>query len=47
MIKKEKNELEKFVKETGYNKKLEDTYMRDVLDENKEFDEEFYIDWEV
>ena len=30
--------LEKLFKENGYNDELQDTYMREVLDEGKEFD---------
>ncbi len=42
-----KKELEKLIKENGYKEELQDTYMREVLDEDKEFDEDFDIDWEV
>ena len=42
-----KKELEKLIKENGYNEDLQDTYMREVLDEDREFDEDFDIDWEV
>ena len=47
MTEKEKKELEKLIKENGYNEELQDIYMREVLDEDKEFDEDFDIDWEV
>ena len=47
MTEKEKKELEKLIKKNGYNEDLKDTYMREVLDEDKEFDEDFDIDWEV
>ena len=47
MIEKEKKELEKLIKENGYNEELQDTYTREVLDQDKEFDEDFDIDWEV
>ena len=47
MTEKEKKELEKLIKENGYNEELQDTYMREVLDEDKEFDEDFDIDWEI
>tara|TARA_Y100000813_G_C23836509_1_gene199950 strand:- start:106 stop:249 length:144 start_codon:yes stop_codon:yes gene_type:complete len=47
MTEKEKKELEKLIKENGSNVELQDTYMREVLDEDKEFDEDFDIDWEV
>ena len=46
MTEKEKKELEKLIKEIGYNEELQDTYMREVLDEDKEFDDDFDIDWE-
>ena len=42
-----KKELEKLIKENVYNKELQDTYVREVLDEDKEFDDDFDIDWEV
>tara|TARA_B100001769_G_C21995349_1_gene534954 strand:+ start:434 stop:544 length:111 start_codon:yes stop_codon:yes gene_type:complete len=35
------------IKENGYNEALQDAYMREVLDEDKEFDEDLDIDWEV
>ena len=47
MTEKEKKQLEKLIKENGYNEELQDTYTRAVLDENKEFDDDFDIDWEV
>ena len=47
MTEKEKKELEKLIKENGYNEELQDKFMREVLDEDKEFDEDFDIDWEV
>ena len=47
MTEKEKKELEKLIKENGYNEYIQDPYMREVLDEDKEFDEDFDIDWEV
>jgi len=47
MTKKEKKELEKLIKDNGYNEELQDKYMREVLDDDKEFDEDFDIDWEV
>ena len=31
-------ELEKFVKENGYNDELKDIYLREVLDRNKEYE---------
>ena len=39
MTEKEKKELEKLIKENGYNEELQDTYMREVLDEDKKFDD--------
>ena len=47
MTEKEKKDLEILIKDNGYNEELQDTYMREVLDEYKEFDEDFDIDWEV
>ena len=47
MTEKEKKELEKLIKENGFNEDLQDTYMREVLGEDREFDEDFDIDWEV
>ena len=37
MTEKEQKELEKFVEENGYNDELKDTYLREILDENKEY----------
>ena len=47
MTEKEKKELENFVRKNGYNEELQDTYIRDVLDKDKIFDDDFDIDWEV
>ena len=47
MTEKEKKEFEKFIKENGYNAELQDTYMREVLDDDKEFDDDLDINWEV
>ena len=47
MIEKEKKELEKLVKKNGYNEELQDIFMREVLDNDKEFDNDFEIDWEI
>ena len=47
MTEKEKKEIEKLIKENGYNEELQDTYRIEVLDENKVFDDDFDIDWEV
>ena len=38
MTEKELRELEKFVKENGYNSELKDIYLREVLDQNKEYE---------
>ena len=38
MSEKELEELEKFVKENGYNEELKDIYLREVLDQNKEYE---------
>ena len=38
MSEKELKELEKFVKENGYNEELKDIYLREVLDQNKEYE---------
>ena len=38
MTEKEKNALEKLVKENGYNEELIDIYLREVLDQNKEYE---------
>ena len=35
---KELRELEKFVKENCYNEELKDIYLREVLDQNKEYE---------
>ena len=43
MTEEDKKEIEKLVKENGYNDELQDTYMREVLDEDKKFDDEFDI----
>ena len=37
MTEKEQKEFEKFVKENGYNDELKDIYLREVLDQNKEY----------
>ena len=34
----ELKELEKFIKENGYNEELKDIYLREVLDQNKEYE---------
>ena len=38
MTGKELKELEKFVKENGYNDELQDIYLREVIDRNKEYE---------
>ena len=38
MKEKEIKELEKFIKEHGYNDLLKDIYLREVLDKNKEYE---------
>ena len=45
MTEKERKELEKFVKENGYNNELQDIYFREILDQNKvyEWDKIFYL----
>ena len=38
MSEKELKELEKFIKENCYNEELKDIYLREVLDQNKEYE---------
>ena len=38
MSEKELKELNKFIKENCYNEELKDIYLRDVLDQNKEYE---------
>ena len=38
MSEKELKELEKFINENGYNEELRDIYLREVLDQNKEYE---------
>ncbi len=38
MKEKELKELENFAKENGYNDELEDIYLREVIDRNKEYE---------
>ena len=38
MTEKEFKELEKFVKENGYNEELKDIYLREVIDRIKEYE---------
>ena len=35
---KELKELEKFINENGYSEELKDIYLREVLDQNKEYE---------
>ena len=44
MTDKELKELEKYIKEKGYNDELKDLYLREILDQNKvyEWDQTFY-----
>ena len=38
MTEKELKELEKFIEENGYNDELNDIYLREVIDRNKEYE---------
>ena len=38
MTEKDLKELEKFAKENGYNDELIDLYLREVIDQNKEYE---------
>ncbi len=38
MTEKKLKELEKFIEENGYNDELKDTYLREVIDRNKEYE---------
>ena len=38
MSEKELKELEKFINENGYNEELKDIYLKEVLDQNKEYE---------
>ena len=38
MKEKELKELEKFAKENAYNDELKDTYLREFIDRNKEYE---------
>ena len=38
MTEKELKELEKFVKESGYDDELKDIYLREFIDRNKEYE---------
>ena len=37
MKEKKKKEIEKYLKENGYNDELKDIYLREILDHNKEY----------
>ena len=39
MTEEDKKEIENLVKQNGYNDELQDTYMREVLDADKKFDD--------
>jgi len=41
---KELKELEKFINENGYNEELKDIYLREVLDQNKEYEWDQILD---
>ena len=45
MTEKEKKELGKLIKENCNTEELQDRYMREALETDKEFDEDFDIDW--
>ena len=38
MTEEELKEIEKFVKENGYDDQLKDIYLREVIDRNKEYE---------
>ena len=38
MTEKELKELEKLIKENSYNEELKDIFLREVLDQNKEYE---------
>ena len=38
MKENELKELEKFLKENGYNDELKEIYLREILDQNKEYE---------
>ena len=44
MTEKELKELEKFVKENGYNDELKDIYLREVIDRDKEYEWDLIFD---
>ena len=44
MTEKELEELEKFANENGYNDELKDTYLREVIDINKEYEWDLIFD---
>jgi len=38
MSEKELEEIEEFINKNGYNEELKDIYLREVLDQNKEYE---------
>ena len=44
MSEKELKELEKFIKENYYNEELKDIYLREFLDQNKEYEWDQILD---
>ena len=44
MTEKDLKELEKFAKENGYNHELIDLYLREVIDQNKEYEWDQILD---
>ena len=44
MSEKELKELEEFIKENGYDEELKDIYLREVLDQNKEYEWDQILD---
>ncbi len=44
MSEKELKELEKFIKENCYNEELKDIYLREFLDQNKEYEWDQILD---
>ena len=44
MKEKELKQFEKFVKENGYDDELKDTYLREFLDQNKEYEWDLFFE---
>ena len=44
MTENELKELEKFIKENGYNDELKDIYLREFIDRNKEYQWDLIFD---